>query len=68
MYATVCHELVQCQTAGLATYWVKGRYYDSLRSVVNHYFHAAGSLKGADVASFTAYDATLHLVVVYVED
>ena len=65
--ASVCHELMQGQTAGLAAHRVEAADDDGLGCVVDDDFHTAGSLQGANVATLTAYDAAFHVVVVDVE-
>ena len=63
----VSHQLVQGQTTGLASNGVEGRDDDSLRGVVDNNFHAAGSLQGTNVSSFTTNDTALHVIIVNME-
>ncbi len=68
VYAAVHHQLVERQARYLAAHRVEAAQDDGLRGVVHYDFDTGGGLKGTDVASLAAYDFTLYLVVVYVED
>ena len=67
VYAAVGYKLVQSQTGNLTTDRIKCRNYDSLGGVIYYNFYTACGLYGADITSFTANDASLHLVILNVE-
>ena len=54
---------MQCDARDFAANRVVARNYDRLRSVVDDDIDAGGGLDRADIASFAADDAALHLVV-----
>ena len=67
MDATVADQLVQGQTAHLATDGIEGRDNDGLGGVVDDDFHSAGCLQSTDVTTLTTYDAAFDVIVIYME-
>ena len=66
--ATIGHELVQCQAGNLTTHGVETAEDNGLGGIIDDDFDARCGLQGADIATLTADDATLHLVALDVKD
>ena len=64
---SICHQLVQSQSANFATNRIEGADNDGLRGVVHHNFGSSCCFEGTDVAAFTADDTTFHFVGVDME-
>ena len=67
MDATVTDQLVQSQTANLATHWIEGRNDDGLRSIIDDDFHSTGCLQSSYVTTLTTYDAAFDVVIINME-
>ena len=62
MDAAILHQALKGDAGDLAAHRIKAGNDDCLRSIVNDDIHSGQRLKGPDVASLSADDASLHLV------
>src|SRR5690606_12052310 len=60
--------ILQRQTGNLPTYRIKSREDNGLRCIINDDFYTRSRLKCTDVATLSADNATLDLVVLDIED
>ena len=67
MDATIRHQLMECQTAHLTTYGVKGADDDGFGRIVDDDLNAGSCLQCTNVTSFASDDTSFHLVVVDME-
>ncbi|GBE29440.1 hypothetical protein BMS3Bbin04_00452 [bacterium BMS3Bbin04] len=63
MNATIRHQLLKDHPAQFPAHWIKARYDNRFRSVINYYIYTGSSFQGANVATFTSNDASLDLIV-----
>ena len=67
MYTAVAHQLVQGQTAGLATHRIETADNNSLGRVIDDNLNTASGLQGTDITTFATDNATLHIIIVDME-
>ena len=65
---SVCHELVEGQTANFTANGVEGTNDNSLRSIIDNDFCTSGSFQCTDVATFTTYHAAFDFIRINMEN
>ena len=68
VYTSVCHQLMERQTADFTANRIEGADNNCLGRVINHDFCASRCLQCTDIASFTSNDTAFHFVRVNVEN
>ena len=64
----ICNELMKGQTADFTTNGVESRDYNGFGRIIYYNFYTCSSFECTNVAAFTSDNATLHLIVVNMED